>query len=94
MGKKLNTTAENFDGSWEFLEAKAKLSQLMDQVEEIGMQVIIRNCSDVYMVLSKEKYDALILPKTSLLEFFLNAPYPELDLDIRRNPELPRELSA
>lgn len=80
------------EGAWQYQEAKAKLSQVMDQVQEKGVQVIIRNRKEVYIVLSKEKYDEFVRPKMSIIDFFLNAPCPEIDLDLKRNQELPREI--
>ena len=79
------------DNTWQYQEAKAKLSQVMDLVQETGMQTIVRNRNEIYIVLSKEKYDQVTKPNTSLLEFFLNAPCPEVELDLTRSQELPRE---
>jgi len=77
---------------WQFQEAKAKLSKVMDLAQETGMQMIVRNRNEIYVVLSKEKYDNDLQPKTSLLEFFANSPCPEVELDITRSQDLPREV--
>lgn len=78
-------------GIWQYQEAKAKLSQVMDQVQEKGMQLIIRNRTEVYVILSKKKYDEYIQPKSSLIDFFLNSPCPEVDLDIERSQDTIRD---
>lgn len=79
------------DGIWQYQEAKAKLSQVMDLVQQTGKQVIIRNRNQEYIILSKEKYDEVTKPQGTLLDFFLKAPCPEVDLDISRSDELSRE---
>jgi prevent-host-death family protein len=80
------------DGIWQYQEAKAKLSQVMDQVQEKGIQTIIRNRDEVYVVLTKEKFDEYRQHKDSLLDFFLSAPYPEVELDTKRSQELSRDV--
>lgn len=60
---------------WQYEEAKTKLSRILDLVQETGMQIIVRNRNEFY-VLSKEKYEACIQPKNSLVDFFLKAPCP------------------
>ena len=84
-------TGPHSDGIWQYQEAKAKLSQVMDQVQEKGMQMIVRNRKEVYVVLSKEQYDECVKPATSLIDFFLSAPCPEVDLDITRSQDTPRD---
>lgn len=78
-------------GVWQYQEAKAKLSHVMDLVQQEGLQTIVRNRKEVFIVLSKEKYDECMQPKNSLIDFFLNAPSSDIDLDIQRSRELPRE---
>jgi prevent-host-death family protein len=78
--------------TWQFQEAKAKLSQVMDAVQEKGLQVIVRNRNEEYIIITKEKYDEVTCPKDSLLKFFSKAPYPELDLDIERSKDFPRDI--
>lgn len=77
---------------WQFQEAKAQLSKVMDTVQKTGMQTIIRNRDEVYIILSKEQYEKYALPKDSLLEFFMNAPCSDIELDITRSQEGIREV--
>ena len=77
---------------WQFQDAKAQLSKVMDTVQTTGMQTIIRNRNEVYIILSKEQYEKCISPKDSLLDFFMNAPCPDVDLDITRSQEGIREV--
>jgi Antitoxin Phd_YefM, type II toxin-antitoxin system len=77
---------------WQFQEAKAQLSKVMDTVQETGMQTIIRNRDEVYIVMSQEQFEKCTRPKDSLLDFFMNAPCPDVDLDITRSEEGIREV--
>lgn len=77
---------------WKFKEAKANLSQVLDLVQEKGIQTIVRNRNEVYIVLSKEKYDEFIRPKGSLIDFFMNAPCSDVELDLTRSQVGIREL--
>lgn len=80
------------EGVWQYQEAKAKLSQVMDQVQEKGIQTIIRNRDEVYVVLTKKKFEEYTRHENSLIEFFLGAPCPEVDLDLERSQELSRDV--
>jgi prevent-host-death family protein len=88
-----NRQNKRYEGDvWQFQEAKAQLSKVMDNVQETGMQTIIRNRDEVYIILSKEQYENYTRPKDSLLEFFMKAPCPDIDLDITRSQEGIREI--
>lgn len=75
---------------WQYQEAKAKLSEVMNHVKEEGYQVIVRNKKEIFIILSQEKFEEITQPKESLLDFFKRAPLPELDLKIKRNKDTPR----
>jgi len=77
---------------WQYQEAKAKLSQVMDQVQKEGIQSIIRNRTEVYVILTKEKYDECTRPKSSLVDFFLKSPLPEIEIEIERSSETLRDI--
>ncbi len=77
---------------WQIQEASAKFSQLMERVKEAGTQVITKRGAPIVVVMSKQRYDELIKPSNSLLDFFEEAPLPEIDLDISRSNDLPREV--
>ena len=64
----------------------------MDQVQEKGIQTIIRNRDQVFIVLTKEKFDEYTKHEDSLIDFFMKAPCPEVDLDVTRSSELSRDI--
>ena len=79
-------------GTWQYQEAKAKLSQVMDETQRVGKQIIVRNRKETFVVLTQEMYDACTKPRESLIDFFLQAPCQDVELDMTRSQDLPREV--
>ncbi len=78
--------------SWQLQNAKNKFSSLVDKAQHNGPQVVTKHGKDAVVVLSIDEYKKLIKPKTNLLKFFKNSPLAKIDLDIKRNKELPRDI--
>jgi antitoxin Phd len=78
---------------WQTQEAKANFSQLVKAVLEQGDQFITYRGELIAVVISKERYDELTRPVTSLIDFFKNSPLQDVDLEIERKPDLPRDIS-
>ena len=66
-------------------------SRLLKEAEKHAQFITNRN-EVIVVVISKKIYDELTTPKTSLLNFFKNAPLPEVDIAITRSQEIPREI--
>lgn len=77
---------------WQLQEAKARFSELVKEVEQGGYQTITKNGHAVVMIISKEEFEKLQKPQNTLLDFFREAPLPEVDLDIDRNNDLGRDI--
>jgi antitoxin Phd len=77
---------------WQLQDAKAHFSHLVNLVETGESIRITRRGHEVAVLISKKRYDQLTKKKDSLLNCFLSAPCPELDLDISRSKELPRNI--
>ena len=80
------------NSSWQIQEASAKFSQLVEQVKETGPQMITKRGDPIAVVISKERYDELTKPTSSLVDFFKSAPLPEIELDLTRSKDLPRDI--
>ena len=78
--------------SWQLQNAKNKFSNLVDKAQHDGPQVVTKHGKDAVVVLSIDEYKKLIKPKTSLLKFFQNSPVAKINLDIKRNKDLPRDI--
>lgn len=77
--------------TWQIQEAKAKFSQVVEETTKKGHQVITKNGVPVVVMLSKEEFDKINKPKTTLINFFKAAPCQDVDWDIQRSKDLPRE---
>ncbi|KAF3362494.1 hypothetical protein PHSC3_000967 [Chlamydiales bacterium STE3] len=85
---------ENRDNKnvWQIQEAKAKFSQLVEDANIKGYQTITKQGEPVAVILSKKEFDKMTQSKTSLLNFFKTAPCQEIELNIQRSKDLPREI--
>ncbi len=76
---------------WKTQDAKAEFARLVREAAKQD-QVITNRDEEVVVVMSKKRYDKLMKKPTSLLEFFKRSPLQEVDLDIERNRDLPRDI--
>jgi prevent-host-death family protein len=77
---------------WQLQEAKAKLSQVVDEMLDKGPQVITRHGKEVAALIPIEDLPKVLAPeandanrKGALLEMLRRCPYPLGDLDISRD---------
>lgn len=71
--------------TWQIQEAKNKLSEVIEEALENGPQILTRRGEEVAVVLSYSEYRGLQKKKTSLAEFFRQAPRADLDLERDRS---------
>ena len=77
---------------WQLQEAKARFSELVNEVIENGHQTITKNGHPVAVIISQEEFERIKGPENTLVEFFLEAPFPELDLDLERSKDVGRDI--
>jgi prevent-host-death family protein len=77
---------------WQTQKAKAEFSKLLRASQEKGDQIITCRDEPVAVLVSKRRYDQLVRKESSLLEFFQNAPLPNVDLPAKRRKDLPRQI--
>ena len=77
---------------WKLYDAKNKLSELIDKALAQGPQVITRRGEEVVVVLSTEEYGRLKKAEPSLLDFFRSSPLVGVELDLKRDKTLPRDI--
>lgn len=78
---------------WQIQEAKAQFSQLVKAAEEQGDQFITYRGELIAVLISKERYEQLTQPLGSLLDLFREAPLQDVELEIERSKDLPRDVS-
>ena len=76
---------------WQLQEAKAKLTQLLNEAQ-IEPQFISRRSVNQVVVISMKKYDELTRNKENLVSFLRNSPLKGLNLEINRDKSLSREV--
>lgn len=77
---------------WQLQEAKNRLSEVVEKAINTGPQTITRHGEDVVIVVAAAEYQKLTSPKSSLLEFFRNSPFRDIELDIKRSRDLGRKI--
>lgn len=79
------------DRIWQFQEAKAKLSEVLNIVDQEGSQVIMRK-KKLFFIMNEEAYNHYKGSRRSVMDVFLRCPHPEIELDLSRSKETLRDL--
>lgn len=90
--RKENTKIKNIQSVWQIQEAKAKFSEVIENTSNVDFQVITKRGIPVAVIMSKKEFDRIRKPETSLLDFFRSSPLSDIDLDIKRSRDLPRDI--
>ena len=77
---------------WQLQEAKQKFSKVVQRALDEGPQVVTRHGETVVVVVSAEEYRRLTGNKPDFADFLLSGPDLSL-LDLKRAPDLPREIN-
>ena len=73
--------------SWTVAEAKAKLSEVIDQAKSSGPQTITRNGRKAVVVVAAEEWELKTKRVGSLAEFFANSPLRDSGLRAKRSKD-------
>lgn len=77
---------------WQLQEAKNRFSEVVRKATDEGPQMVTKYGKDSVVVLSAEDYRKLVQPKTSLVEFFQRSPLSGIEIDLRRDKSLSRQV--
>jgi len=78
--------------TWQFQEAKNRLSEVLDNSLKDGPQIITRHGKEEAVILSIKEYRKINRPKKGLVDFFLNSPLCNTNLDFERSRDEAREV--
>lgn len=78
---------------WQLQDAKNKFSSLVDKAKNSGPQIVTKHGEEAVVVLSISEYKKLLKPEMDLVKFFQKSPLFELNIDLDRKKELPREIN-
>ena len=80
---------------WQLQTAKARFSELFRSARSEGPQLITRAGKEGVVMISEEQYDQLTgrshQPK-SLVQFFRESPFVDVDIDLERDKDGGREI--
>jgi len=82
------------ENTWQLQDAKSKFSQLVDNAMQDKPQFVTKHGNNAVVILSFEEYKKIIKPKNDLVSFLKNSPLADIDLDITRSKELPRDIEV
>jgi antitoxin Phd len=81
---------------WQVQEAKTKLSEVIEEANTKGPQIITRHGAERAVILSIAEYRALTARKPvrrkSLAQLFAESPFRGLDLDFERDQDFGRDV--
>ena len=77
---------------WQVQEAKTRLSQLLDEAEHDGPQIITRHGAERAVILSIRDYRALTAHRPNLREYLLGGPKVD-EFEVRRDDDTGRTVS-
>jgi antitoxin Phd len=78
--------------TWQLQEAKARFSELVNEVIEDGYHTITRNGRPVVVVISHAEFEKSKTSKKTLEEVLFNSPFAKFDLDISRDKDPGRDI--
>lgn len=80
------------DTIWQLQEAKNRFSEVVNKALSEGPQTVTRHGEEIVVILSKSEYNRLKKSQVGLVEFFRQSPLVGVELDLKRDSSLPRDL--
>jgi prevent-host-death family protein len=77
--------------NWTLAGAKARLSEVVERAQA-GPQIITRNGKPTAVIVSIDEWARKTERRGSLAEFLLSSPLRDLELDLERQHDQPRDL--
>lgn len=78
--------------SWTVAEAKARLTELLDQARSKGPQTITKHGRTAAVVVSAEEWERKSKRTGNLAEFFADSPLRESGIEVKRRKDRPRKV--
>ena len=75
---------------WQVQQAKNRLSEVIDEANQNGPQIITKHGAEAAVVLSPDEYRRLTETPGTIVDFFRQSPLVGVDLDLERDRSMPR----
>jgi prevent-host-death family protein len=79
-------------GIWQLQDAKSKFSHLVKDAQQKGPQIVTKHGKKAVVVISFEEYEQMAKPPIDLVTFLRTSPLADLELDITRDRDFPRDI--
>jgi prevent-host-death family protein len=77
---------------WQLQDAKNRFSEMVNKALKNGPQVVTRHGVESVVIISVAEYRRLSRPKTDLVSFFKESPLYNIQIDLSRKKDRPREV--
>lgn len=77
---------------WQLQEAKSKFSNLVEKALHQGPQFVTKHGNNAVVILSFKEYQDMTKPKSDLVAFLRSSPLVNIELDISRDKNAPRDI--
>jgi len=78
--------------TWQLQEAKAKFSEVINEAIQHGPQIITKHGVETALLISVDDYKKVNKKDLKISQFFQNSPIANIDLDLKRSQDTPREV--
>ncbi len=78
--------------TWKLQDAKNRFSEVVNEAERSGPQIVTRRGREAAVVMSVEDYRRLVMPEVNLVDFLRTSPLCGIEIDVERSKELGREI--
>lgn len=77
---------------WQLQDAKNRFSEMVNKALKNGPQMVTRHGVESVVIISVAEYRRLSRPKTDLVSFFKESPLYNIQIDLSRKKDRPREV--
>lgn len=88
------TRNERNPSTWSVVEAKARLDEVVDDVDVVGPQRLVRNTNELAMVVPPDNWGNTKRRRGTLAEFFHNSPLRGSGITLERHPDTIADLKG
>lgn len=77
---------------WQLQEAKAKFSKVINEAIQHGPQIITKHGIETALLISIDDYKQISKKESKISKFFKSSPLCNVELDIQRSKDYPRDI--